>query len=163
MLDKAEQLSSRMELLSQSLSTFVTHFTEGFPSLNGADGSPVDLSSLECLDPLRFSAFLALLPSCSDDCAKCEVDAQDILNEGRVLLIRLVQPGIASYRREFDASITNLQEKIISAKSARNDIAYRVSLLLNIRRIWATLDDISKGGDSLWSDLVDGLMKARWK
>lgn len=164
--DAMERVDKMSEEISESLkqiSGLKDRIQHGIQYSDG-DGSPPDLSLIDCVDPLRFSNYLAVLPNLSEEVAKAESSATTVLDESKLALIQLDKLGLeVGSRDDFSAEMGRLQTALSEFTSTWESTLANVTKLRDIRRIWSTVSELIKQIDALSSQTYDALERERWK
>lgn len=145
------------------LQSIKEHLVNGFNADDG-DGSPPDLAELSCVEPMRFSAYLAMLPSTLDEHAQTSESTKVNLKKSRFALVQLKNLGIADdYRRAFLKAMEVTEQSLKDADETKNYTTHRVTTLREIRRIWSNMNDASAQLEITGEELKEALNRHRWK
>lgn len=162
-VEATESLLSDLTGHQNRLQSIKERFVNGFNADDG-DGSPPDLAELSCVEPMRFSAFLAMLPSTLDEYAQTSESAGATLKKCRFALVQLKNVGIADdYRRAFLKAMEVTEHSLKDADEARSHTTHRVTTLREVRRIWSSMNDTSAQLDVMGEELKEALNRHRWK
>lgn len=163
-IDAAEVARKDLKETRAKLSSILYHFQNGFLTDDG-DGTPPDLTNKGCVSPLRHSAYLAMLPSLTEEAKDAEKITNHLLQQARLTALHLGRSqGIDStYSQSYQVEIDNTEETLDKLMKARNEASSCVSKLREVRHIWSTLDDVSNSLDICTGELGDALVRHRWK
>ncbi|KAL5527398.1 hypothetical protein ACEPAG_6189 [Sanghuangporus baumii] len=161
--DEAEKMRKDILDLQQEIQVTTDRLRDGFETEEGS-GLPPDLNQNSCLEPMRFSAYLASLPALIDHSSQLEGSALKVTRRARLASLRLDKPGITSdFKQNFLNDIEHLEKHTQSMVDSRNDISAKVNILREVRRIWAVMDEVSKNADVIMPELREALLRNQWK
>ncbi|KII95825.1 hypothetical protein PLICRDRAFT_129845 [Plicaturopsis crispa FD-325 SS-3] len=159
----AESISQSADDLVGKLTSLVGRLEQGVVAGDG-DGTPPDLTSDACLDPMRHSAFLALLPSVSKEVDEASDCADQLLRRARPALLRLDQGGIdPSFKGNIATLVQTLSAKRDQARTTRDDVTARVGRLREARKVWTALGGCLQELQDTRRDIGEAMEKQRWK
>ncbi|KAL5508243.1 hypothetical protein ACEPAH_5862 [Sanghuangporus vaninii] len=161
--DEAEKLRKDILNLQQEVQVSTDRLRDGFETEDGS-GLPPDLNQNSCVEPMRFSAYLASLPALIDHSSQLEGSALKVTKRARLASLHLDKPGITSdFKQNFLNDIEHLEKHTQSMVDSRNGVSAKISILREIRRIWSIMDEMSKNADAITSELREALLRNQWK
>ncbi|THH10070.1 hypothetical protein EW145_g1570 [Phellinidium pouzarii] len=162
-IDSAEDVRRGFSELQVKLISTTNRLRDGFKA-NDGDGSPPDLRHPSCVEPLRSSAYLAMLPSLVEEALQNEQSAMQLIKRARLTSLRLDRPGIdGAYKDYFLDDVRDLELHLDTSMKIRIDTTKDVSLLRDVRRVWSAMDDVTKRLDTIIAELRDALVRHRWR
>ncbi|KAL5530409.1 hypothetical protein ACEPAF_6667 [Sanghuangporus sanghuang] len=161
--DEVEKLRKDILNLQQEVQVSTDRLRDGFETEDGS-GLPPDLKQNSCVEPMRFSAYLASLPALIDHSSQLEGSALKVTKCARLASLRLDKPGITSdFKQNFLNDIEHLEKHTRSMVDSRNSVSAKVSILREVRRIWSAMDEMSKNADAITPELREALLRNQWK
>ncbi|KAI5125054.1 hypothetical protein M0805_007477 [Coniferiporia weirii] len=162
-IELVEDMRRELSELNAKLSSTTRRLRDGFQADDG-DGSPPDLSHPSCVEPLRSSAYLAMLPSLVEEALQGEQIVLKLVKRARLASSRLVNPGIDdTYRSSFVQEVLDLEAHLDTAVKVRDDVSRAVSKLRDVKRVWLSMDDLTRRLESIMAELRDALARHRWR
>jgi hypothetical protein len=162
-LKDLEKCRDTLKGLASKLRSVSSQLLQGTQSRDG-DGSPLDLTSEDCLDPLRHGAYLALLPALVADIDKADNDAQHSLILCRTRLLELDQGTLdPSFKQETQAVIDAVEIERRKAKIIKDDVTASAQRLRDIRKIWISICDAASALDDTRQEINESIETQRWK
>ncbi|KAH7105684.1 hypothetical protein BKA62DRAFT_826937 [Auriculariales sp. MPI-PUGE-AT-0066] len=158
----------RVESARQNIASLKSQLVEVAKFLKDGDGSqengsPPDLGTHACLDPLAHAAFLAILPSTLSRLSSLETSATRALSEAESGLTTLPSSGIdPSFRLETVNEMDGLKQALSEMLELRNSISSRVTDLQSARQVWETTADIASELDSIHDDIVAAVKRQQY-
>jgi hypothetical protein len=155
-------LSSRLRTHTNKLDSCSSKLLEGTNAENG-DGSPIDLSSIECLDPLKHGAYLALLPINISEMEGAEKAGDSDAKSCRLAMRALSGAQLDSqFSQEIGKALEEFERAKKNAHRVREDVSSRASHLRDVRKIWSSIGDTWKQLDAFKVELADRMDRAKW-
>lgn len=160
---RAETLLRDIQGISATLASIINKFKEGVSS-DDRDGDPPDLTSEECLEPTRYSMFLALLPSLLEETIHAIKDADEQIKASPVVLFGLDLPGVDQAFRENAASdVQKLTVLRAQTLSIRDSVSKRVDRLRKARKINSNIDANLALIRNIRGQISEGIEAYRWR
>ena len=160
---RVETLLQDVQDVSITLTSIINKFKEGVSS-NDRDGVPPDLTSEECLDPTRYSMFLALLPSLLEETSRAIKDADERIKASPTALFGLDLPGIDQTFKENAASdVQKLTVLRAETLGIRDSVSKRVDRLRKARKIDSNIDFNLASIRSIRAQVSEGMETHRWR
>ncbi|KAH9030162.1 hypothetical protein EDB85DRAFT_1964325 [Lactarius pseudohatsudake] len=160
---RAEHSVTSANELTNSYVSVLHHMLNGVDSSNG-DGSPPDVTTELCLRETKHAAFLALLPSLSQQLDKSDEEAGGVLPIAQASLLGLadinVEPG---FKDRLSSAIQRLEDVRAESENTRAAMTERVNLLRDVRKIWISAGSILKDVGTIRGELDDLMEQQKWK
>ncbi|KLO15894.1 hypothetical protein SCHPADRAFT_901991 [Schizopora paradoxa] len=162
-VETAESLLTDLTDHQARLQSIKERLVSGFNADDG-DGSPPDLAELSCVEPMRFSAYLAMLPSSLEEYTRTSESTKVTLKKCRFALVELKNLGIVDdYRRAFLKAMESTDQSLKGVEETKDHTNRRVTTLREVRRIWSNMNDTSARLEITGEELKESLAKHRWK
>jgi hypothetical protein len=162
-VEEAESTLKDMSEIHKNLSQINDRLENGFVAYDG-DGTPPDLNHPTCVDPLRFSAYLAMLPTLMEQIATAQQTAVETVRRARLSLLHMEKTQADdTIKEKLISDLGSLEKAAGATDELKNSITRKVSTLRDVRRIWSTMDDISKSLDVIAEELKESLLVNGWK
>jgi hypothetical protein len=160
---KAEHSVTSVNELSDAYDSVLHNMLNGVESSDG-DGSPPDLTSESCLRETKHAAFLALLPSFSQQLDRANKEARIVAPTARASRLGLadlnVEPG---FKDRLSSAIQRLERVRAESERARAMMTERVGLLRDTRKIWVSAGSILTGLGTIREETGDIMEQQKWK
>ncbi|KAH9048968.1 hypothetical protein EDB84DRAFT_27487 [Lactarius hengduanensis] len=160
---RAEHSVTSANELTNSYVSVLHHMLNGVDSSDG-DGSPPDVTTELCLREAKHAAFLALLPSLSQQLDKSDEEAGSVLPIAQASLLGLadinVEPG---FKDRLSSAIQRLEDVRAESENTRAAMTERVNLLRDVRKIWISAGSILKDVGTIRGELDDLMEQQKWK
>ncbi|PVG03610.1 hypothetical protein CPB86DRAFT_748944 [Serendipita vermifera] len=155
-------LSSQLRRHTSKLDSCSRKLLEGIVAENG-DGSPIDLSSIDCLDPLKHGAYLALLPINISEMEDAEKAGDNDAKSCRMAMRALSGAQLdAHFSEEISKALEDFERAKKNAQRVRESVSSQASHLRDARKIWNSIGDIWKQLDAFKIELADRMDRAKW-
>ena len=162
-VEEAGRILRDISEISTSLALLNDRLENGFVAYDG-DGSPPDLHNLTCVDPLRFSAYLAMLPSVMEQIATAQKTVSETIRRARLSVLHLEKvQGDEAVKHDLLTSINELQKNANATDQLKDSVMRDVSTLREVRQVWSVMDGISRTLDTVSEQLKESLLMTRWK
>lgn len=162
LVKQAEDLRTRIQHSTNKLLACVSRLTHGTSAEDG-DGSPLQLDSVDCLDPFKHGAYLAILPLTSQELDQAGHSGDEAAESCRRAMRSL---SGAPLDEEFSASIDSALKEFEAAKnqanSVRDGVMAKASALREVRKIWGGVGEIWKDLDTLKLELSGKVERSKW-
>ncbi|KAF5369942.1 hypothetical protein D9758_001296 [Tetrapyrgos nigripes] len=160
---RVEMLVESVAELGSIFNSIIDRVENGVVSTE-SDGSPPSLTSNECLEPIRYSAFLALFPSISEELSKANLTAEELMRTLPAALAHLDFPGVdAQFKADAVLELQRLNSLRSRAGKMHNDMVDRIRKLREIRRIWSIMEVSLKELEVLRREVADEMERCRWR
>ncbi|KAF7331845.1 Growth arrest-specific 2-like [Mycena kentingensis (nom. inval.)] len=160
---RVETLVKNALSTSKTFAAIMDQLEKGVSSADG-DGTPPNLMSDACLEPVRHAAFLALLPSILKEHDTAAESAAQILRSSRGALLGLDRPDIdPKLKGTASAEFQKLSSLRGQVQWMREDVVGRVGRLKEARRIWCAMEDNLSRLEGIRRDLGEAMEKFRWQ
>lgn len=162
-IEEAESVLKDMSEIRRNLSQINDRLENGFLAYDG-DGSPPDLNHPTCVDPLRFSAYLAMLPTTMEQIAATQQSVVETVRRARLSVLHMEKTQADdTVKEKIISELGTLEKDADATEELKSTISEKVSTLRDVRRIWSTMDEISKSLDVIAEELRESLLVNRWK
>ncbi|KAG8831646.1 hypothetical protein FRC18_006232 [Serendipita sp. 400] len=162
LVNKAENARFQLEQLTSKLHGHTLRLTDGVLAEDG-DGSPIELNSVDCLDPLKHGAYLAVLPITCNELQEFESagnkQAKICRESMKALTGHVVDPEFA---QKIDQTLAAFEAARKRASEVKETSLSDAARLRDIRKVWSSIGDSWKGLDAIKADLVDRMERAKW-
>lgn len=162
-IEGAENVLKDISEIRKDMSQINDRLANGFVAYDG-DGSPPDLNHQSCVDPMRFSAYLAMLPTLMEQISTTRQTVSETVRRARLSVLHLEKTQANdAVKQSLISEIGALQKDADATDQLKDAISSKVSTLREVRRIWSTMDEISKSLDAIAEELKEALLVNRWK
>lgn len=160
---KIRKLNADMAAVIANLNRVTEKLTNGTGSDNG-DGLPPSIESPESLDPLRHSAFFALLPSAITDLETNVKEADYAIRQTKEALITLAGANLEdNFRSDTESMLRRLEAAKEEAVAARLDVERKADLLRLSRRIEESVRSNGQEIGTMRERVLQLVDRSRWK
>ncbi|KZT41118.1 hypothetical protein SISSUDRAFT_1126688 [Sistotremastrum suecicum HHB10207 ss-3] len=153
LVKRADSLSSRTHQIMSQIDGLLLQATNGIPS-GDADGTPPNLSSLECLEPSEHAAYIQHLPRLVLGLEKVVAEAKSVIQESHSLIPLLHRPGInVQFQKDFTRRCEDLDSTCHRVERCCSESTSKVRKLQAFREIWQNLLSSASDIESLREDV----------
>lgn len=163
---RAETLQRRIQDILEQFDHVSNKFANGVQGIDGqGDGSPPDLNTKACLDPIRHTTFLAMFPSWVQEYDRLDQETNSCLIEAEATFARLkILPGIDDkFMADLTSLITRLSNQRQSVRLAKEDIVNKVQRLKEARHFGEVLSKAMDAVEDVQAQVIDALERQRWR
>ncbi|KAG8903372.1 hypothetical protein FRB99_003394 [Tulasnella sp. 403] len=162
-VQKVRKLNGEMAIYVANLTQISERLTNGTPSTNG-DGTPPNINTPDCLDPLRHAAFFALLPSVVADLEANYKKAEYAAKEARSAFLLLKGACLDDeFRADAEEMLTRLEAQKSAAVQARQSVEMRVELVRAARGINDWIRQANLDLSAMRERIIQVMDRQRWK
>ncbi|KAI0771489.1 hypothetical protein BD413DRAFT_663517 [Trametes elegans] len=149
--------------LTARYSSLIGRLENGIATANG-DGTPPDLSSIDCLEGAKHSVFLSLFPTTLGELEQVDSEAAPLLATARAALLHLDFPGIdAQWKADSAAAIDQLEASRDAATKAKDLVTSQTATLTCVRKVWSAMDQLFQEANELRGEIVDAMSRQMWR
>jgi hypothetical protein len=149
--------------LSDTYDSVLHRMLNGVESSDG-DGSPPDLTSELCLRETKHAAFLAHLPSLSQQLDKSDEETRNTLATARASLLTLGDINVEpDFKDRLVLAIRRLENVKADSDRTRRSMTERVKVLRHARKIWISADSILSDLRTIRGEMGDLMEQQKWK
>ncbi|KAH9973031.1 hypothetical protein BGW80DRAFT_1459355 [Lactifluus volemus] len=149
--------------LSDTYDSVLHRMLNGVESSDG-DGSPPDLTSELCLRETKHAAFLAHLPSLSQQLDKSDEETRNTLATARASLLMLGDINVEpDFKDRLVSAIRRLENVKADSDRTRRSMTERVKVLRHARKIWISADSILSDLRTIRGEMGDLMEQQKWK
>lgn len=139
MFQEVESLSATTRKIASHIDGLLLQVTNGIPS-HDSDGTPPDLSSLECLNPVKHAAYIQNLPNLVEQLQNAVADTKTVIRESHSVIPLLRRPGISTqFQTDFVRGFEDLDSACRRVERCCSESSSKVSKLQAFRTIWQEL------------------------
>ncbi|KAG9006560.1 hypothetical protein FRB90_009863, partial [Tulasnella sp. 427] len=160
---KLRKLNADMAVVLANLDRVTEKLTSGTGSENG-DGLPPRVESPDSLDPLRHSAFFALLPSVIADLESNAKQMEYDVRQTKESLIVLASAKLEdNFRADTEGMLARLESAKEAALEARREVERKAELLKVSRKIDESVRNSCQEVASMRERVIQFVDRQRWK
>lgn len=160
-----DKLVDDMRIISGRLTNATGRLTKGTSSKDG-DGSPIDLSSEACLDPMKHMVYLASIPALTWELDEADEAAERAMTEARGTLSDLHEAGVKVDPRlkvSVEAAVVRLEAERLKSEGILDEVSAKSGLLRDARELFNTIGDTTSVIAHMRSELTRAADAQRWQ
>lgn len=162
LVGQVENAQRQLEQYAVKLESCAKRLQEGAEAEDG-DGTPIRLDSVDCLEPMRHGAYLAVLPIiCGELEEACNLgdNAARICRRSMVgLKDATLDPAFSESTDKALESFTKAKERAIQAKEA---FTSKAAALREARKVWAAVGDAWTSLDEVKATIASHMERDKW-
>lgn len=161
-VQRVDKLVKSATGLNEELDELVERLKTGTSVADG-DGSPPDLTTPKCLDPLQHQAFLALMPSTLEQLEDANNRAETVLSQVPAAMLQVQGNEVdPEFRSSATLTFRELSSRKAHGLTFRDDLGARVGLLRDARKVWSAIQEGISELEGIRQDVWDGMERDRW-
>ncbi|KAG8811759.1 hypothetical protein FRC17_002334, partial [Serendipita sp. 399] len=162
LINKAENARHQLEQLKSKLHGHTLRLTNGVVAEDG-DGSPIRLDSVDCLDPLKHGAYLAILPITCSELQEFESAGNLQAKICRQSMKSLAGPAVdPEFAQIIDKTLEEFDTARKRALEVKEESLSHAASLRDVRKVWLTIGDTWKRLDAIKIELIDRMERSKW-
>lgn len=159
-----DKLVQDMRAISTRLATASTRLHQGTASKDG-DGTPIDLSTEACLEPMRHMVYLASVPALTWELDEADEAADRAISGSRGTLHDLQEDGVKvdpTLKASVDAAVLQLEADRLKAENILDEVTAKSEFLREARSFWITIQDKLQLVATTKKEVTDAAEVQRW-
>ncbi|KAG9030491.1 hypothetical protein FRB95_003886 [Tulasnella sp. JGI-2019a] len=159
------KLTDDMRSISERLAAATGRLTKGTESIDG-DGSPIDITTEACLDPVKHMVYLQSIPTLTWELDDADEAAERAITGCRSTLNDLQEAGVSIDPRlkiSAEACVVKLENERALAETVLDEVTARTGFLREARELWTTVQDALRSLAALRQRAVEAANDERWQ
>ncbi|KAG8890189.1 hypothetical protein FRB98_000517 [Tulasnella sp. 332] len=159
------KLADDMRSISERLATATGRLVKGSDS-TGGDGTPIDITTEECLDPMKHLIYLSSIPALTWELDDADEAAERAITGCRSTLNDLLEAGVAVDPRlkiSAEACVVKLENERLTAETVLDEVTARRGFLREARELWTSVQDALRSLAGIRQRAVEAAEEGRWQ